>query len=120
MSPRPRAFEDNRGKRSRQHERRIAKEMGGQRLPRSGGVFKSNWTNKTTAKGDIRTSDLLIEHKMTSKDSIKVKREWLTKVKDGAWMMDKDPAVVLTFEDRLGIEEWVLVPRDLFDRLRKP
>ena len=103
-----------RAKRSSKHETRIAKSLGGKRLPQSGAKRFSKWLpSSVTAGGDLTTDNLLIEHKRAEPEtkSISVKREWLLKVSEGAERMAKVPAMVLTFEDSKGFEgDWLMVP----------
>jgi len=118
--PTPKWLENpNYGKvqKSKKHEKRIAKELGGKRLPRSGANRWSKW-NKSTANGDIKTPTLHVEHKRTEKASISIKREWLEKVCDGARAVAKDPAVVITFEDASEIpQDWAIIPLSVLKRL---
>lgn len=118
--PRPRAFDDNYGRvaKSKKHENRLAKVMGGRRLPRSGGTSWSKWDKKKTAEGDIKAPTLHIEHKHTENASMSLKREWLEKVCQGARSQGKDPAVFITFDDAKSIPpDWALVPLDVLQRL---
>lgn len=116
---------DDRVTRSREtkvHENRIAKKLGGRRVPRSGA---STWSPhiQMTEGGDVSTPDLFVEHKRTEKASISVKLEWLENISDGARLRHKIPAVVLTFTggvvrlDRLEKDrvsrDWVLLPLDV-------
>ena len=109
-----------RTRKSRKHEDRVAARMGGRRLRRSGG---SRWSrdDATTDDGDIGTPEFHIEHKSTEKKSIRVKREWLDKVREGARKFGKDPAVVLTFTDEnqpsKPPEDWILIPLEVAQRV---
>lgn len=119
--PRPRVFEDpnyDRYKRSKRHEDRIGAALGGRRIPRSGGRRFSEWA-EGTEDGDVSTPDLKIEHKRTDKGSIRVEREWLDKVREGARMSMRDPALLLTFETpgtTKPPEDWIAVPLDVWKR----
>lgn len=112
----------DRYRRSRKHEERIAKALGGKRLPNSGGKLRSKYSKvgkvsnvsfrgeehaegfaNVTLDGDIGQRRLHVEHKRTVKSSIGFKKEWWTKVADGARSTDTIPALVFTFEShRLG------------------
>jgi hypothetical protein len=59
-------------KESQKHEKRLEKKFGGQRTAASGAFW--------SRKGDVRTDDLLIEHKWTGKKSFTVKSEVLEKI----------------------------------------
>jgi hypothetical protein len=115
----------DRYKRSKKHEERIAKELGGRRLPNSGGKQASKYAKvgrvsnvsfrgekhsegftNVTLDGDIGQRRLHVEHKRTVKDSIGFKKEWWIKVADGAQSTDTIPALVFTFESgRLGVDD---------------
>lgn len=114
----------DRYKRSKKHEERIAKELGGRRLPNSGGKMRDKYakvplvskvsfrgedteaSRNITLDGDIGQRRLHVEHKRTVKDSIGFKKEWWTKVAEGARSTDTIPALVFTFESgRLGVED---------------
>ncbi len=121
------AFDPNydKYKRSKKHEDRISKKLGGKRLPRSGGLA---WASSPTAKpsanhtlnGDISTPEFHIEHKRTDCASMSVKQEWLEKVSDGARMTGKDPALAITFEKKgKYTNDWIMIPLEVFERLMK-
>ena len=59
-------------KQSKKHEDRLAKAIGGQRSAASGAFW--------SRKGDVRSTDLLIEHKWTGKTSFTVKAAVLEKI----------------------------------------
>lgn len=102
---------NDRAKRSRVHETRVAKAFGGRRIAQSGAKRWSKW-DKTTDQGDISTPIFHLEHKRTDNASLSLKKEWLDKVSDGAKRVGKDPGIVITFEDPVKgkVEDWVLVP----------
>ena len=118
--PRPQFLNDNRerAKRSRKHEERIAEKLGGKRLPASG-ALRPSYRKAETECGDITSKDFFIEHKRTVKQSISIKKDWLSKVTDGANRHQKEPALVVTFEEKMKPpEDWVMIPMELFERLR--
>lgn len=82
---------------SKQHEQRLARELGGRRLPNSGGARRSKWDQYASQGGDIETEMLLVEHKYTADDAISLKQDWWRKVEEGAARQDKVPALVITF-----------------------
>jgi hypothetical protein len=112
----------DRYRRSRKHEERIAKALGGKRLPGSGGKRPSQYSKvgkvsnvsfrgeehsdgfaNVTHDGDIGQRRLHVEHKRTVKDSMGFKKEWWVKVAEGAAKTDTIPALVFTFESgRIG------------------
>ncbi len=109
----------DRYKRSKKHEDRLGKRLGGRRLPRSGGLPWSKW-DKTTAGGDISAPDFHFEHKRTDCGSISIPKAWLAKVSEGARRVIKDPGIIITFEKKGSpLEEWALVPLEVLERLMK-
>lgn len=106
-------------KRSLKEETRIAGTLGGRRLPRSGGLAWSKH-DMTTDGGDLVTLDFLVEHKRVEPHvkSVSIRRDWLTKVTEGANRKMKEPAMVITFEKAQGHEsDWMLLPLSLAERL---
>lgn len=99
---------------SRKHEERVAKLLGGSRVPASGALW--------SRKGDVRTDGLLIEHKYTEKKSISITGAWLTKIAREAVVEGRTPVLafhvdghdcVLLFEDDfLEREEALQLIRD--------
>jgi len=59
-------------KESKKHEDRLAKAVGGQRTAASGAFW--------SRKGDVRSKDLLIEHKWTGKATVTIKATVLEKI----------------------------------------
>lgn len=114
-------------KRSNKNEYRLARALGGKRVRNSGGRAWSSadaktvvGTGPTTEGGDLTTRDFFLENKRSEKKSISVQKEWIDGIKDSARRVGKDPGVILTFETpRKPPEDWVLIPLDVFDRLRK-
>lgn len=123
----------NRARRSKKHEIRVADKLGGKRLPVSGAKPFSKYDQRRdflfgcggadphgTACGDLSTKDFHVEHKRTECASMSIQREWLDKVEEGARKTGKNPAVVVTFEvDLQRPTDWVLIPMEVFERLRK-
>ena len=108
----------DRYKRSKKQEQRIAADLGGRRLPNSGGKARSKWAKvgkvsnvsldgkyekagfeTITLDGDIGHAKFHIEHKRTEKESIAIKKDWWLKVSRGAKGTKTIPALVLTFEE---------------------
>lgn len=58
-------------KESKKHEKRLAKKIGGTRNAASGALW--------SRKGDVRSDDLLIEHKWTGKKQFTIKSDVLKK-----------------------------------------
>lgn len=72
-------------KQSQAHEKRLEKQLGGQRTAASGAFW--------SRKGDVRTDDLLIEHKWTGKKSFSIQSTVLEKIFNEA-VMDGRTAVL--------------------------
>lgn len=113
----------DKARRSRKQEDRVAKKIGGSRIPRSGGLQWSRYETKnaTTADGDLSNADFHVEHKRTDKKSISIKKEWLDKVRAGAHKNCKDPALIITFEvpnkPSVAPEDWICIPLETAIRM---
>jgi hypothetical protein len=94
-------------KESRKHEDRLAKAVGGQRTAASGAFW--------SRKGDVRSPDLLIEHKWTGKASVSVKAAVLEKIVTEAIIDGRMP--VLGFH--LNGEDYIMLTEDDFLELRQ-
>lgn len=94
-------------KESKKHEVRLSKKVGGKRNAGSGSVW--------TRKGDVRSADLLIEHKWTGKTSFTVKATVLEKIVKEAILDNRTP--VLGFS--LNNENYVMLTEDDFLELRQ-
>ena len=94
-------------KKSKEHEVRLAKKVGGQRNAASGAFW--------SRKGDVRSKDLLIEHKWTGKASFTVKAKVLEKIVTEAILDSRTP--VLGFS--LNNKNYVMLTEDDFLELRQ-
>jgi hypothetical protein len=124
-------LDDNqeRFKRSKKQETRLAEELGGRRTIRSGAAAWSKYdqdkiAHKTTLTDgrDITTSEFYFEHKRTEKKSMSLKKEWLDSIKQASRRGAKDPGVIITFESLRpseSDEDWVMVPMSVFKRLTR-
>lgn len=92
---------------SKKHEVRLAKKIDGQRSAGSGAFW--------SRKGDVRSDDLLIEHKWTGKASFTVKAAVLEKIVKEAILDGRTP--VLGFS--LNNENYVMLTEDDFLELRQ-
>ena len=92
---------------SKKHEDRLAKKVGGQRSAGSGAFW--------SRKGDVRSTDLLIEHKWTGKASFTVKATVLEKIVEEAILDSRMP--ILGFS--LNNENYVMLTEDDFLELRQ-
>ena len=94
-------------KQSKKHERRLARLVGGSRNAGSGAFW--------SRKGDVRSRDLLIEHKWTGKKSFTMKSSVLEKIVEEAILDGRTP--VLGFS--LNEENYVVLTEDDFLSLRQ-
>lgn len=78
-------------KQSLKHEKRLAKAVGGQRNAASGAFWHR--------KGDVRSKDLLIEHKWTGKKSFTMKSEVLEKITTEAILDGRTPVLGISLND---------------------
>lgn len=95
---------------SKAQETAIAKATGGERTLNSGAT---DWS-----KGDVLTEQFLLEAKtkMTSSDSISIKKAWFTKNKQEAAFMGK-PHSALVFNFGPGEENHYVIDEYLFEIL---
>ena len=94
-------------KESKKHEARLAKKLSGQRSAGSG-MF---WSRK----GDVRSQDLLLEHKWTGKASFTVKAAVLEKIVKEAILDGRMPVLGIS----LNSENYILLTEDDFLELRQ-
>ena len=91
-------------KQSLKHEKRLAKKIDGQRSAASGAFW--------SRKGDVRSDELLIEHKWTGKKSVTIKSEVLKKITTEAILDSRMPVLGLHLD---GENYVVLVEEDFFE-----
>lgn len=84
-------------KQSQKHEKRLAKEIGGARTAASGAFW--------SRKGDVRSSQLLIEHKWTGKKTKTISSAELKKITTEAFMDGRLPV----FGIHLDGEDYVIL-----------
>jgi hypothetical protein len=93
-------------KQSLKHEKRLAKAIGGQRNVASGAFW--------FRKGDVRSEDLLIEHKWTGKKSFTLKSDVLEKITTEAILDGRTPVLGVSLND----VNYVLLDENDFLELR--
>ena len=93
-------------KKSQAHEKRLEKVIGGSRAAASGAFW--------SRKGDVRSDDLLVEHKYTAKKSMSFTSAVLKKITHEAIMDGRTP--VLAFH--LDGQDYVILLEDDFIELR--
>jgi hypothetical protein len=93
-------------KQSRKHEDRLAKKVNGSRTAASGAFW--------SRKGDVRSDDLLIEHKYTGKKQTTIKSDVLKKITGEAIMDGRMPVLGI----HLDGENYVILLEDDFLELR--
>lgn len=94
-------------KQSRKHENRIAKRVGGKRTAASGAYW--------SRKGDVRSDDLLIEHKYTGKKQTTIKSDVLKKIMREAILDGRTPVLGI----HLDGEDYVILTEHDFIELRE-
>ena len=93
-------------KQSQKHEKRLAKKVNGSRNAASGAFW--------SRKGDVRSADLLIEHKWTGKKQVTVKSEVLKKITTEAILDGRIPILGI----HLDGENYVILGEEDFFELR--
>jgi len=91
-------------KQSLKHEKRLEKVTGGTRNAASGAFW--------SRKGDVRTDELLIEHKWTGKKQVTIKSEVLKKITTEAILDSRKPVLGLHLD---GENYVVLLEEDFFE-----
>ena len=91
-------------KQSLKHEKRLEKVAGGKRNAASGAFW--------SRKGDVRTDDLLIEHKWTGKKSVTIRSDVLEKITKEAILDSRTPVLGLHLD---GENYVVLLEEDFFE-----
>lgn len=94
-------------KKSRAHENRIAKRIGGKRTAASGAYW--------SRKGDVRSDDLLIEHKYTGKKQTTIKSDVLKKIMREAILDGRIPVLGI----HLDGEDYVILTENDFIEMRE-
>ena len=94
-------------KKSRKHEIRLAKRIGGKRNAASGAYW--------SRKGDVRSDDLLVEHKYTGKKQFTVRSEVLKKIMREAILDGRTPVLGI----HLDGEDYVILSENDFIEMRE-
>jgi hypothetical protein len=94
-------------KQSQKHEKRLAKKVGGTRTAASGAFW--------SRKGDVRSKELLIEHKWTGKKQVTIKSEVLKKITREAILDNRIPVLGL----HLDGENYVVLLEDDYLEMRE-
>ena len=94
-------------KQSQKHEKRLAKKIGGKTNAASGAF----WSHK----GDVRSSDLLIEHKYTGKKQTTIKSDVLKKIWREAILDGRIPVLGI----HLDGEDYVVLSEHDFLEMRE-
>ena len=93
-------------KESQKHEKRLAQKVGGKRNAASGAFW--------SRKGDVRSDDLLIEHKWTGKKQATIKSDVLKKITREAILEGRVPVLGI----HLDGEDYVILLEDDYLELR--
>jgi hypothetical protein len=94
-------------KQSQKHEKRLAKKVGGLKTAASGAFW--------SRKGDVRSHDLLIEHKWTGKKSFSIKAIEVEKIVTEAIIDSRMPVFGISLNDK----NYVLLTEDDFLEMRE-
>ena len=94
-------------KQSLKHEKRLAKKIGGSTNAASGAFW--------SRKGDVRSDDLLIEHKYTGKKQTTIKSEVLKKIMREAILDGRIPVLGI----HLDGEDYVILTEHDFIEMRE-
>jgi hypothetical protein len=95
-------------KQSQKHEKRLAKAVGGTRNAASGALW--------ARKGDVRSDDLLIEHKYTGKKTYTIKAIDLEKNVTNAILESRMPVFGISLNDKNYV---ILLEDDLLEMREK-
>lgn len=95
-------------KQSRRHENRLSKAVGGSRTAASGAFW--------SRKGDVRSAELLIEHKWTGKKTKTIKSVELKKITTEAIMDGRTPVFGLHLD---GEDYVIMLETDLLELVQK-
>ena len=93
-------------KKSKKHEVRLAKVLDGKRNAGSGAFW--------SRKGDVRATDVLVEHKYTGKSSFTIKATVLEKIVKEAILDSRTPVLGIS----LNNEDYVMLTEDDWLELR--
>jgi hypothetical protein len=94
-------------KQSQKHEKRLAKKVGGLKTAASGAFW--------SRKGDVRSHDLLIEHKWTGKKSFSIKAAEVEKIVTEAIIDSRMPVFGISLNEK----NYVLLTEDDFLEMRE-
>lgn len=96
--------EKTKRKKSQSQEKRVAAAIAGKVQPGSG--------SRPFKKGDIKSTEMLVEAKRTDKDSMSVKKAWLVKVFRESVGYNRIPALSLEFDDMPDLvpKDWIAIP----------
>ena len=95
-------------KNSQKHEKRIAKKIGGKTNAASGAFW--------SRKGDVRSDDLLVEHKWTGKKTKTIKADELRKITREAILESRMPVFGLHLD---GVNYVILLEDDFLEMREK-
>ena len=85
------------------HERALAKELGGKRQLASGATAKE--------KGDVKTPEVLYDSKETIDNKVTITAEVLAKITYEARQVNRYPGLLITLQVGLQVEkEWAMIP----------
>lgn len=99
------------------HENRIKQELNGKLVAGSGSIRHSQMSPDSQGF-DIRIGkNYAIEHKMTEKESISIKKEWISKIEQLAFSENRTPTIIITFaEEGQPPKDYALIPLKTFKK----
>lgn len=103
-----------------EQENSFADRFNGKRIPRSGAYRPtSRQAMGSGYGGDVVLKNFLFEMKLTTKNSISLKKEWLRKIAVGARPKGKNPGLHIQFNgiDSTCDDRWVLIEESVFKEL---
>lgn len=96
-------------RKTQKREREIASEIGGRAVPASGAFLGS--------PGDVKNDAWLYEVKQTEKKSYSLSLKVLRKMTQEAFSVDRKPILLVSFEEGVARDEFVVLPRRIFDEM---
>lgn len=97
--------------RSNASEKQLARQLGGRQQMASGSLPVKS------LKGDVRTSDFLLDDKTTLAKSYGVKLADWRKLRKQAWAVHRRPAIAIHFEEE-GVRLFVISEQEFLDLTR--
>lgn len=125
--PKSKVFDKNYGIRIavNKQEKRLAKSLGGRRVPGSGGMRRTKWTTMGSGGGyaDAISPSSMAEAKLTIKSHLTIKWAWLSAITKKSLLSNRTPVVMISSESHntMGIvpKDWALLPWDDYVKVER-